>query len=69
MGCKGRAFDDCTGLTRGYLQEEPKAGTGTDLHDLAKNKNEKTEEQADKKGQLHARSALGWFTCLAVPCA
>lgn len=42
--CRGKAFGDCTGLTMGCLQEEPKAGTGTDLHDLARNKREKTEE-------------------------
>lgn len=58
MGCKGRAFDDYTGLTWGYLQEEPKAGTEMDLHDLARNKSEKTEEQVDKKRQLHAKSVL-----------
>ena len=41
---QGRAFGDCTGLTMVRLQEEPKAGTGTNLHDLGRNKREKTEE-------------------------
>jgi len=47
MGCRGRAFGDCTGLTMACLQEEPtarKAGKGMDLHDLGRNKCEKTEE-------------------------
>lgn len=38
MGCRARAFGDCTGFIMGCSGEEPKAGQRKDLGDLGSNK-------------------------------
>lgn len=43
MGCRGRAFWDHTRVIMGCLREEAKAGEGSDLGGLGKNKYGKTE--------------------------
>lgn len=51
LGCRGRAFWDCTKLNMRCFEAEPKMGKGGDQGGLRRNKHGKIKGQRDDKGQ------------------
>lgn len=65
IGCKGRAFWDCTGLPTGCLGEEAEAGKGMDLDALGPSLG-KQQDKEIKRGWLLAGWSVLLIMCSAV---